>query len=274
MMGQQDRITRQVGMTLLELTVVLLTLTALAGVAIPYVRGHAEMAACQATDASLQAVKKAIMGDGGTGGYYIDTLGKYPQDLDGMASAVDPEYGLHYLFSEGNLQGTRTHQRFSAKTGLGWRGPYLRNGATLSVDQLDQLDQSFGSVFDVNQPAVDAYVHFDIKLHDGPDVDAIKTDAEAASVSHVLDAWGRPIILQIPYDVQNATYRYDYARLVSAGPTQSSATIDTKIQFDSSFIDANGVAHPLPDAFDRNNDRVLYLKMPDPLPGGNRSCGE
>ncbi len=264
----------QRGMTLLELSVVLLILTALAGLALPYVHGTRDSAACQVTDASLHAIKQAIMGGGANSGYYNDTLGKFSQDLQGLASATDPEYGLYYLFSDKNLQENRMHQRFNAKTGQGWRGPYLTTGIKLGTDALDKLDTRFGAFFDATQPAVDAYVHFDIKLHDGPDNDLIKTNTEAALVSHALDAWGRPIILQIPYDINPANpqpYNYDYARLVSAGPTLSQAAIDTKIQYDSSG--ANTSLCKYPDACDRNNDRVLYFKMPDPLPGGNQPCG-
>jgi len=265
-------IARQQGMTLLEITVVLLILTTLAGLALPYVRGNRDMAACQITDASLHAAKEAIMGGNTYSGYYIDTLGKYPQDLDGLGSAPAPEYSLYYLFSDKNLQTTRRHQLFNAHSGIGWHGPYLATGTQVNAARLNKFDARFGAVFDVTQAATDAYVHFDIKLHDGPDLDTIKTPEEAALVPHLLDAWGRPIVLQIPYDMHSGEFNYDYARLVSAGPTFSHAVIDTKIQYDSSFIDSNGVAHPLPDALDRNNDRVLYLKNPDPLPEGNQAC--
>ena len=63
-------IKQQTGVTLLELTVVLLVLVALAGVAIPYLGGTSSTALCNATDVTMQNVKKAIMER-----YYLDTLG-------------------------------------------------------------------------------------------------------------------------------------------------------------------------------------------------------
>jgi len=79
-----------------------------------------------------------------------------------------------------------------------------------------------------------------------------------------MDAWGRPIILQVPYSTTDSEYKLDYARLVSAGPGSGigagDAAINTKIH------DDNG------DADDRGDDRVLFLKMPDQ--GNNQPCNE
>ena len=221
------------------------------------------------------------MGGAANTGYYMDTLGKYPQDLKGLSSNTTnpPEYGLYYLFSSTNLpiSPTRFHQLYNPNTGVGWRGPYLTTGVMLTQASLNALYSSFGgvsgsagfsSVFNLATLSIPAYVHFNIIGH-----------AQATAIPHALDAWERPIILQIPYDINPANlkpYNFDYARLVSAGPTLSQAAIDTKIQYDSSNS-ASSIAIGLsqyPDASDRNNDRVLYLKMPDPFPGGNQPCGE
>ena len=254
----------QQGMTLIEVSVVLLVLVALAGLAVPYVGGIGSSASCQTTDATLHAVKDAIMGGAAGAGYYAGTLGKFPQDLNGLATTTNPEYGLYYLFSSQNLQEYIKHQIFNAKTGVGWRGPYLTTGVHLNETALNALDDSFGKVFSSSTPTVAAYVHFDIKQHDGNDADSDKTPTEAELVTHVLDAWHRPIILQVPYNTVTGKYVPDYARLVSAGPGNGTnpgdAAIDTKIQTQ--------------DASDRGDDRVLYLKMPDPLPGGNTPCNE
>ena len=50
----------QRGFTLIELTVVLVILLALAGLAVPYVMGTGSTAMCQTTDATMQTVKEAI----------------------------------------------------------------------------------------------------------------------------------------------------------------------------------------------------------------------
>ena len=234
----------QNGMTLIELTVVFVILVAMAGLAMPAIRGTHDMAMCQATDATLQAVKQAIMGGAAGTGYYADTLGEYPKTTQGLTTA---DYSLDYLFN------TPGHwNKYNPKTGVGWRGPYLQGGGLLGTERAAALHNSFG--------AYDAATNPDGKAH---------IDHRVTTITQVFDAWGRPIILQIPYDTATThpTPQPEYARLVSAGPTLSLAVIDTKIQYDSSV-------DPLPNAADRKNDRVLYLKMPDPLPGGNKPCNE
>lgn len=221
--------TMQSGMTLMEITVVLLILIALAGLVVPYIGGTGSAAMCKATDATLQAVKQAIMGGAAGAGYYADTLGTYPADRG------DTDYNLKYLFERGSWD------EYNPKTGVGWRGPYLLTGSVIS----GTLHGSFGTVFNQASPATTAYVHFDITTDTG---------------SQIFDGWHRPVILQIPYF--GGALQPDYARLVSAGPGgglgSSDAAIDTTIQSS--------------DASNRGDDRVLFLKIPDP--GNNRSCDE
>jgi type II secretory pathway pseudopilin PulG len=224
--------TMQSGMTLLEITVVLLILIALAGLVVPYVGGTGGAAMCKATDATLQAVRQAIMGGAAGPGYYADTLGYYPK---ASQASTDTAYNLKYLFEQGSWD------EYNPKTGVGWRGPYLLTGSVIN----SPLNASFGTVFNPDTPATTAYVHVDITTDTG---------------EHVFDGWHRPIILQIPY-FDNAP-QPDYARLVSAGPgsglKSDEAAIDTTIQSS--------------DASNRDDDRVLFLKIPDP--GNNSSCDE
>lgn len=114
---------RQTGMTLIELTVVLLVLIGLAGVAIPYVSGTSRMALCQATDASMQAVKTAIMGGGANAGFYMDTLGYFPK----ATKSTTADYNLRYLFEQS------TWPTYKPKTAVGWRGPYLMGGGRCQI---------------------------------------------------------------------------------------------------------------------------------------------
>lgn len=211
-------------MTLLEITVVLLVLIALAGLVVPYIGITSGAAMCKATDATLQAVKQAIMGGAAGPGYYADTLGTYPK---ASQASTDTAYNLKYLFEKGSWPD------YNPKTGVGWRGPYLSTGGPVS----GTLHASFGTVFDPGTPATDAYVHVDITTDTG---------------EHVFDGWHRPIILQIPYF--NDALQPDYARLVSAGPGNglgsNEAAIDTAIQS--------------PDASNRGDDRVLFLNIADP----------
>jgi type II secretory pathway pseudopilin PulG len=189
--------TMQSGMTLLEITVVLLILIALAGLVVPYINITSGTATCQATDATLQAVKQAIMGGAAGPGYYADTLGTYPADRG------DIDYNLKYLFIAGDEDKDDSipdWPSYNPKTGIGWRGPYLMTGVSLA--DKTKLAAHFSS---------DTYVH---ALADGDNI--------------VNDGWGRPIILQVPATCQ------DCARLVSAGPGTgpglSDADIDTAIE--------------------------------------------
>ena len=250
--------TLQRGMTLIELSVVLLILSAIAGLAAPYVGGIGSAASCQTTDATMHAVKEAIMGGAAGAGFYGDTLGLFPAVVKGRN-----EYSLHFLFSSKNVDGSsETWAPYNAKTAVGWRGPYLTVGASLDTATLGGLDSTFGATFDPAQPTTDAYVHVNMRSFDGADADTTATATEASKLIHVLDAWHRPIVLQIPYN--GTKLDTQYARLVSAGPGNGlepgAAAINTKIQ--------------TMDAGDRGDDRVLFLKIPDPKQGGNTPCDE
>ena len=215
-------------MTLMEITVVLLILIALAGMVVPYVNITSGSATCQATDATLQAVKQAIMGGKAGPGYYADTLGAYPK---ASQPSTDTAYNLKYLFEKG------LWDDYNPKTGVGWRGPYLMTG--ISLADKTKLAAHFSS---------DTYVH---ALADGDSI--------------VMDGWGRPIVLQVPTSCSISTNPTDCARLVSAGPGTgiglSDADIDTKIE-DNEKAEVRG------------DDRVLFLKIPDPYDKGNTSCQE
>lgn len=78
MTGKRYFKTLQQGVTLLELSVVLLVLVALAGLAAPYVGSIGSTAMCQTTGATMHVVKEAIMGGGAGAGFYGDMLGRYP----------------------------------------------------------------------------------------------------------------------------------------------------------------------------------------------------
>lgn len=254
---QRSLKTIQRGMTLLELSVVLLVLIALAGLAVPYVASTGQMTMCQATDATMQTVKEAIMGGAGGAGYYVDTLGTYPADRG------DTDYNLRYLFVAGDghsSDAVSDWPAFNPQTGVGWRGPYLMNGGAIDSAHVDgnaangELDASYSQVFD---PATNpsGKVHANIKT---------ATDAQ------VFDAWRRPIILQIPYydddgeGPHEAQYHPDYARLVSAGPGSGLAPGDAYIN--TPITEQNAAS--------RGYDRVLFLANPDPLPGGNVPCDQ
>jgi prepilin-type N-terminal cleavage/methylation domain-containing protein len=193
----------QSGMTLIELSVVLLILVALAGLAVPYVVGTGSKALCEATDLSMQNLKKIIMEH-----YYLDTLGKFPAMTYG-----GNDYNLTALFTKPtNAPG------FNPDTKTGWRGPYVQSGVTLDANtgnNADNLDASFKDSLGLN-----------------PHVHSNPVDGQSV----VLDGWGRPIILQV--DTSSTPYQ---ARLVSAGPGNgiglSEGRIDTLISSPSAHGD-------------------------------------
>lgn len=67
----------------------------------------------------------------------------------------------------------------------------------------------------------------------------------------LLDGWGRPIVLQIPTAMADPDLsdRLQHARLVSAGP-------DGELDCDADVL--------LPSKASRDDDRVLFLQVPDP----------
>lgn len=152
----------QVGMTLIELSVVLLILIALAGLALPYVSGISQLALCQATDATMQNIKKSIMGGGLQAGFYIDNLGRFPKTTDDTATN---DYNLKYLFTKPAVWSV-----YSARSGTGWNGPYLQGGIITNTSTLSNhfTDKTQG------------YVHENITSSD----------------HLILDGWGRPIVIQ------------------------------------------------------------------------------
>lgn len=155
---------KQNGVTLIELTVVLLILVALAGLVSPYVGGTGQKAMCEATDVSMQNIKKVIMEN-----YYVDTLGNYPVSKGGT------DYNLTYLFQNGKSDGTGKFPDFDPVTNVGFRkGGYLQNGLQLSATDVDQLSNSFKN--DTNGIYVNDY----IKTND----------------TVILDAWRNPIVIQ------------------------------------------------------------------------------
>lgn len=149
----------QKGMTLIEITVVLLVLVGLAGLVLPYVGGVSGKALCDATDVSMENIKKAIMDR-----YYLDTLGAFPVDR------ANTDYSLKYLFISGDGVGTDWFA-FDPDTQVGWRGPYLSMSATLDSE----------AALATNLTAA-AGTHVETAFVDGDSV--------------VFDAWGRPIVIQ------------------------------------------------------------------------------
>lgn len=248
----------QHGMTLIEISVVLLVLIALAGIAMPYFGNIGASAMCQATDATLQSVRQAIMGSTAGAGFYGDLLGELPRD-----KGVTDSYSLNYLLSrdngldddgDSNLPSSDGKTNvdpddewlaFNSNSGVGWHGAYLMSGGKLSAVTAGELDDSFDKYDAITNPNGKAHINH-----------------RDTSINQVFDAWGRPIILQVPATCSLSTNRLDCARLVSAGAGNGSAAAEATI--DTPKDDDTATA--------RNDDRVLFLKISDPKAGGNTPC--
>jgi len=131
-------------MTLIELTVVLLILVALAGLALPYVSGTSRKALCDATDVSMMNIKQVIMQR-----YYLDTLGNFP------VTKGSGDYSLNYLFVNGGW-GT-----FDPDSQVGWNGPYLQGaqvlGSDLTTGNFDSLDYTKLKFYEGNNAVMDSW---------------------------------------------------------------------------------------------------------------------
>lgn len=173
------------GLTLLELTVVLVIMVALAGVMIPLVGTESARAREDATRSTLTALRAAVIQ------YWNDRVLEGSQRLlrpmdpspDGRA-VNSPQ--LHFLmvnpgeWDEFDQKYLPTF-RFDSQYRVGWRGPYMREAT---------------GFYSVNVPQ-------GFTTRYGRDDDAA-----------FLDAWGRPVVIQHPGTINGV----QDVRLVSAGP--------------------------------------------------------
>ncbi len=226
-------------MTRAERAAVFVLVLAVTGVVMSFVRGDDFAAECAATDASLKAIRAAILGGEAGLGYRADS-GEIPrsiQDLFEPASLPAP---------------LRT---FDPVTGRGWRGPYLTDGVRINVRK---AHCSFSDVSCNSQRFVNALATGDMVVLDGfrrHAPECTNSDAERYCIN--------PVVLQIPCDDADRNgicgdasdmWLPGNARLVSAG---LNGILETAL------TDYKATA--------RGDDRVLFLFMGDPG-GRNQSC--
>jgi len=204
---------RRHGFTLVEVAVVLAVLVATAGLILSQLGslrfagvGQDRTSAEVATVATLSTVRDAILGTPGHAGLW--------QDL-GERQSLFPRV-IADLFVTNNLViygASPALLRFDPVSRLGWRGPYVAPA---------------GAQYAVNVPM------------------GFTTDYGNNGDPGVLDAWGRPIVLQIP--AIGGALDWQDARLVSAG---SDGKIDTPLNVRS------------PSDPYRNDDILLFLFVSD-----------
>lgn len=233
------------GLTLIELLAVLVVLAALGGIMIPLIGdlrvdafGDGEGRSAQeiATLSTMQQIRNAIMGSPGQPGYFSD-MGDYPRPTEfSVANPGNPgprpdHPQLRYLFinpaDEKPIRPRGNDIEWDPSTKTGWRGPYMLSATgAFSAD----LHPSFL----VDEPASTNRLYGDLTdPRDG------RNEPDPA----LLDAWGRPIVIQEPLQVGNPEpFR---ARLVSAGPN---GVIDTPPE------------DRTPDPDEIGDDLLLYLR--------------
>lgn len=226
-------------MTRAERAAVLVIVLATIGVVMSFVRGDDFAAECAATDASLKAIRAAILGGQAGLGYRAD-IGEIPRSV-------------HDLFDPASLPAPL--RTFDPATGRGWRGPYLTDGVRIDVRK---AHCSFSDDSCYRRRFVNALATGDTVVLDGfkrhvPE--CTNSDAERYCIN--------PIVLQIPCDDADRNgicgdngdmWLPGNARLVSAGLNGILETALT--DYNAAF---------------RGDDRVLYLFMGDPG-GGNQRC--
>ena len=249
-----NKLSTYAGVTLLELTVVLLVLSALAELVVPYMGGTSSKALCDATDLSMQNIRKAIMGGGSGAAFYLDTLGYFPKD-----QKTGTNYTLKYLMDKPLDSANGGWDAYDPETAVGWRGPYLMSATTLDAKYIDG-DTSNGEL----APNL-------------KDTGTYKHTAFLADDSIVNDGWGRPIVLQVPTvsDCQNniipsSPSKEGYcARLVSAGSGSGLGIGEANIETTLASKRPVASAHTL-----GSDDRILYLNAPTPASDINPSCDQ
>jgi prepilin-type N-terminal cleavage/methylation domain-containing protein len=252
---------RQRGMTLIELTVVLVAMVAVAGMVIPYVAssgggggGHS-VAACIATDTTLVNIRDAIMGTSTAPGFRTD-LGMMPS-YRGMASYAgvtnpDPDFTglLSELYHPSASSSAAPYPSYNASTRHGWNGPYLTGGMTCSTAP------HAGACRENNQPSAAYCVATALPGASFALDSYTNTTTRSCNGSYVKD----PIQLRIDDSSTPPIYF-----LVSGGP-------DGIVQTDGK---TNHLANRNPKSNCSSNcfytdDRVLVLNQPDP--GNNQPC--
>ncbi len=121
----------QQGVTLIELSVVLLILVALAGLTLPMFGNTGRYAQCVATDTTMANIRSAIMGGSSMPGYLSD-IGTVP--LDAGSTTIS---SLNALYN-----GVTS---FNPVTQRGWRGPYISGGMTCTAINLAISGHTIGA---------------------------------------------------------------------------------------------------------------------------------
>lgn len=193
------------GFTLPELLVVLVILAALAALVVANIDRTGEQAEHTAATADLHTVRDAITGTAAAPGYVSDM--RYVPAFNPAAIRIhDLLLGdSHPLFSS-----------FDPVTSRGWNGPYIRSPRRVENTNPARAGR-FPGPHDLRFPGDTSFL--DRGFFSDPSVSPYGQPGDLA----IADAWGNPIVLQIPpvtafSSPTDSRNLFRHARVVSAGP--------------------------------------------------------
>jgi prepilin-type N-terminal cleavage/methylation domain-containing protein len=227
--------------SLVELLIVIAVLAVAASLVIAHVGGAREEAETTVTRAVLHAMREAVLGTPEAPGYLDDMRGVPGFDRAAMRvhDVLDPSAYPAYAV-------------YDPDAGRGWRGPYLRGGPPVQG-----ANGSDGNHFpDADERRWRRDRTFAERGFYRPDGES---DYARRGDRAVGDAWGNPIVLQVPPAEAFAAgadgeQRFRFARLVSAGPN---GVLETPLADRMAGRRADGACP------DRGDDLVLFLNRTD-----------
>ena len=254
------------GLTLLELLIVLVILVALAGLVVPTFSWVGRQSQFVATQESLQRLQELLVNryipdmggngyidttdSGGTNPYAGSYLGNMVANLPSAGAVGYPTRGYHpqlrYLFvnpdSSGSSETMLWTNGATLLTPRHWQGPYVQN--TSAVYKVGSGTTTPPGPI---QPGI---VSGTFSTVYGQDLDPTVTDA-----------WGNPIVIQVPTGTDPTTGEpgVNFARLVSAGPNGVIDTPETTT---------------MPTPAQRVDDAILFLFHADPYATGPKPLAQ
>lgn len=221
---------RRPGLTLLELVIVLVILTALGTLLVPTMSSIGQRSQVLTTQETLRRLRETLINQ-----YEVD-MGELPRPRADIAAAgTRPDHPqLVYLFvnpdthEDGDSTNDWEQAQATVLSGRRWQGPYVQHsGMEYFVTDSDS-DPSMGTNFTSRYGLGDA--------------------ATRVGDPTVIDAWGNPIIIQEPATAADDELDRRHTRLVSAGR-------DGRISTDPDIL--------MPTLAQRGDDQILFLYRAD-----------